>query len=248
MIIQIRYNNRWTYANPDYCEAFQNYKNRPLYHREEPVSTGGLTVYRTNNDHYLPTYIRDGDAVYPIADFEDVRVFLLDLNPVDWYAARNYQIWAYYDFMYDNQQKKTYASKNSIRSPSTVEIDIDGLFPNIIFSISRNENNSVYYERNDERGTRVRICDNHMARIGYRGFYTRMTMDWENLGSPITPSSSLVGDGVGSGIGLPPPEQTDIEEDQCILCYTNKKNITLSPCNHNIMCSVLKTLFLRLKR
>ena len=248
MQIKIRYNSTWIYANPDYVQAYQNYKNQPIYHPEEPVTTGSLTVYRTNNDVYLPMFIRDGTAVYPIADFEDVRVFLLDLNPVDWYAARNYQIWAYYDFMYDNQQKKTYASKNSIRSPSTVEIDIDGLFPNIIFSISRNENNSVYYERNDERGTRVRICDNHMARIGYRGFYTRMTMDWENLGSPITPSSSLVGDGVGSGIGLPPPEQTDIEEDQCILCYTNKKNITLSPCNHNIMCSVLKTLFLRLKR
>ena len=166
-------------------------------------------------------------------DFEDVRVFLLDLNPVDWYAARNYQIWAYYDFMYDNQQRKTYASKNSIRSPSTVEIDIDGLFPNIIFSISRNENNSVYYERNDERGTRVRICDNHMARIGYRGFYTRMTMD---VGMIVTPPP-LPQVPVSSLNGLPPVEQTDIEEDQCILCYTNKKNITLSPCNHNIMCS-----------
>ena len=181
----------------------------------------------------MPTYIRDGTVVYPIADFEDVRVFLLDLNPVDWYAARNYQIWAYYDFMYDNQQRKTYASKNSIRSPSTVEIDIDGLFPNIIFSISRNENNSVYYERNDERGTRVRICDNHMARIGYRGFYTRMTMDVGMIVTP-PPVPQLA---VSSLNGLPQPEQTDIEEEQCILCYTNKKNITLSPCNHNIMCS-----------
>jgi len=62
-------------------------------------------------------------------------------------------------------------------------------------------------------------------------------MDWGDLGPPITPSSSLVGAGAGSGSGLPPPEQTDIEEEQCILCYTNKKNITLSPCNHNIMCS-----------
>ena len=162
MQIKVRYNNHWVPANPDYCQAYQNYKNQPIYHPEEPVTTDRLTVYRTNNDVYLPTYIRDGTVVYPIADFEDVRVFLLDLNPVDWYAARNYQIWAYYDFMYDNQQRKTYASKNSIRSPSTVEIDIDGLFPNIIFSISRNENNSVYYERNDERGTRVRICDNHI--------------------------------------------------------------------------------------
>jgi ferredoxin len=233
MQIKVRYNNHWVPANPDYCQAYQNYKNQPIYHPEEPVTTGRLTVYRTNNDVYLPTYIRDGDNIYPIADFEDVRVFLLDLNPVDWYAARNYQIWAYYDFMYDNQQRKTYASKYSIRSPSTVEIDIDGLPPNIIFSISRNENNSVYYERNDERGTRVRICDNHMARIGYRGFYTRMTMD---VGMIVTPPP-LPQVPVSSLNGLPPVEQTDIEEDQCILCYTNKKNITLSPCNHNIMCS-----------
>jgi hypothetical protein len=228
MQIKVKQNNRWVLANPDYFQAYQNYKNQPIYHPEEPVTTRSLTVYRTNNDVYLPTYIRDGDNIYPIADFEDVRVFLLD-----WYAARNYQIWAYYDFMYDNQQKKTYASKNSIRSPSTVEIDIDGLFPNIIFSISRNENNSVYYERNDERGTRVRICDNHMARIGYRGFYTRMTMD---VGMIVTPPP-MPQVPVSSLNGLPPVEETDIEEDQCILCYKNKKNITLSPCNHNIMCS-----------
>jgi ferredoxin len=233
MQIKVRYNNHWVPANPDYCQAYKNYKNQPIYHPEEPVTTRSLTVYRTNNDVYLPTYIRDGDNIYPIADFEDVRVFLLDLNPVDWYAARNYQIWAYYDFMYDNQQRKTYASKYSISSPSTVEIDIDGLPPNIIFSISRNENNSVYYERNDERGTRVRICDNHMARIGYRGFYTRMTMD---VGMIVTPPP-LPQLAASSLDGLPQPEQTDIEEEQCIMCYTNKKNITLSPCNHNIMCS-----------
>ena len=153
--------------------------------------------------------------------------------------------------MYDptNQTRKTYASKYSsylayppnTRDRDVVEIDINGLPPNIVFSISRNENNSVYYERNDPRGTRVRICDNHMARIGYRGFYTRMTMDVVMIVTPPplpqVPVSSLV--------GLPPVEQTDIEEDQCILCYTNKKNITLSPCNHNIMCS---TCYVKLEK
>ena len=108
MIIKIKYNGNWVFANPDYCEAFQNYKNRPMYSREEPIETGALTVYRTNNNHYLPTYIKDGDSVYPIADFEDVRVFLVDAEPTDWYAGRNYQIWAYYDFMYDNKVRKTY--------------------------------------------------------------------------------------------------------------------------------------------
>ena len=244
MQIKVKQNNCWIYANPNYCQSYQNYKNQPIYHQEEPVTTGSLTVYRTNNDVYLPTYIRDGDNIYPIADFEDIRVFLLDSNPVDWYAARNYQIWAYYDFMYDptNQSRKTYASKYSsylayppnTRDQDIVEIEIDGLPSNIVFSISRNENNSVYYERNDPRGTRVRICDNHMARIGYSGFYTRMTMDVGMIviPPPLSPpvESSLLA-------GLPQPEKTDIEEDQCILCYTNKKNITLIPCNHNIMCS-----------
>ena len=249
MQIKVRQNNNWIYANPDYCEAFRNYKNQPIYHPEEPVSTNGLTVYRTNNDAYLPTYIRDREAIYPIADFEDVRVFLVDADPTDWYAGRNYQIWAYYDFMYDitNQTRKTYASKYSsylaypanTRASDVVEIDIDGLPPNIIFSISRNDNNSVYYERNDGTGSRVRICDNHTARIGYRGFYTRITMD---VGMIITPPlSSLYGAGAASNsLQLPVSiilEKTDIEDDQCIMCYTNKKNLRFLPCNHNIMCS-----------
>lgn len=68
MQIKIRYNTTWIHANPDYCRAFQNYKNQPNYRREEQVTTGRLTVYRTNNNVYLPTYIKDGSAVYPIAE------------------------------------------------------------------------------------------------------------------------------------------------------------------------------------
>ena len=68
MIIKIKYYGNWVFANPDYCEAFRNYKNQPIYSREEPVSTGSLIVYRLNNDVYLPTYIRDGNDVYPIAE------------------------------------------------------------------------------------------------------------------------------------------------------------------------------------
>jgi 6-phosphofructokinase 1 len=36
---------------------------------------------------------------------------------------------------------------------------------------------------------------------------------------------------------LIPETETDIEDDQCILCCKYKKNITFSPCNHNIVCS-----------
>ena len=242
MLIQIRCNNVWTHANPEYCEAFRNYKNRPLYHREEPISTGALTVYRTNDDVYLPTYIRDGnadDATYPIVDFEDVCVFLVDANPTDWFTGRNYQTWAYYDFMYDNKPRITYASKYSTylaypantRAAEVVEIDIDGLPPNIIFSISRNDNNSVYYERNDGSGARVRICDNHAARMGYRGYYARMTSDIDFVFGGIV---SIDGLELPQSVTL---EKTDIEDDQCIMCYSNKKNLRFLPCAHLIMCS-----------
>ena len=71
MQIKIRYNSNWILANSDYVQAYQNYKNQPIYHPEEPVTTGRLTVYRTNNDVYLPTFIRDGTAVYPIAEIFD---------------------------------------------------------------------------------------------------------------------------------------------------------------------------------
>jgi len=240
MDIKIKYNGVWQSANPEQNSAFNNYKNRSIYTPEGPVSTGGLTVYRTNNDPYLPTYISDGINILPIANFSDVKVFLQDLQPVDWYDARNYQIWAYYDFVYDNKVKKTYASKYSTYlayPPNTRDvttIDIDGLPPNIIFSISRNDNNSVYYERNDTASTRVRICDNNTARIGFRGFYNRITMDVGMIVIP-PPQSPL------SLLNFPNDLEivkTSIEEEQCIMCYDNKKNLLFLPCSHHITCSI----------
>jgi hypothetical protein len=239
MHIKILQNGQWKTANPDYNLAYQNYKNRPMYSPEIPITTGNLTVYRKYNDCYLPTYISDGQNEIPIADFDDVKVFLQDLNPVDWYNARDYQVWAYFDFMYDNINRKTYASKYSsylAYPPNTrtvTEIDIDGLPPNVIFSISRNENNSVYYERNDPRGTRVRICDNNTARIGYRGYYTRMTMD---VGMVVISNANFNASPLSLPLNLV-LEKTDIEEEQCIMCYSNKRNLIFRPCNHNISCS-----------
>ncbi len=185
MSIKIKINDKWIPANPEQVLAFTKYKSRPVYSKELPVTTKGLTVYRKKNDSYLGTYIFDGKTNIPIADFNDVKVFLPNLTPSNWHNARDYQVWAYFDFMYDNKERKVYASKYSTHlayPPNThksdvTEIDIDGLPPNIVFSVSRNENNSVYYERNDSSGSRIRICDDEQSRIGFLGFYTRITMD-----------------------------------------------------------------------
>jgi hypothetical protein len=127
------------------------------------------------------------------------------------------------------------------------DIDLDGLPPNIIFSISRNENGSVYYERNDTHGTRVRICDHEGARAGFRGFYTRITMDPGIIVTPPQqhqqqPQQPMPSYTASSAVPLELPPlisavKTNVEEDQCILCYENAKNLRFSPCAHSIVCS-----------
>lgn len=252
---------QWVPAPPEWTAAYLHYKAKPAYSQELPSNYNNrFIVYREENNHYLPTRIQclDTGEIHPIMDCADVRVFLQDADPVNWYPARNYQMWAFRDFVYDpaRPERKFYASKYSSHlffqrgssNRTVVTIDLDGLPPNIIFSMSRNENGSVYYERNDPTGTRVRICDHEGARAGFRGFYARMTMD---PGIIITPSQQahqqqaqtpMPSYTVSSAVPLQLPpgliaQQTIVEEEQCIMCYNNAKNLTFSPCAHNVMCS-----------
>ena len=195
----------------------------------------------------------------PIMDMNDVSVFIVD-NPsmgrANWLQARQYQVWAYRDFMYDRHRtiKKSYMSRGTmpyayqdndrILQNQIVTINVGNIQPNIIFNISRNENNSVYYERNDEFYTRVRICDNESARSGYLGFYTRLTMDPGIIviPPPHLHASLFAGGGGGSAAllstsHLTEPEETDNEEHQCILCFMYRVNTRFSPCEHTVCCA-----------
>ena len=282
--------DQWVPAPPDWVAAYLHYKSRPMYSQEVPSNyENRFLVYREDNNCYMPTRIQRSDTAdtYPIMDCADVMVFLQDADPVNWYPARNYQMWAFRDFIYDpaRPERKFYASKYSSHlffqrgssNRTVVTIDLDGLPPNIIFSISRNENGSVYYERNDAHGTRVRICDHEGARSGFRGFYNRITMDTGMIVTPPQavqsapaqspqfhqsnapwyvsptipeilfavasqpmPSYSASSASCSIPLQLPPglvAQKTNVEEDQCILCYENAKNLTFSPCAHTIACS-----------
>ena len=259
-IQRINGSDQWVPAPPDWAAAYLHYKARPAYGPEAPFNyENRLLVYREENNCYMPTRIQCSDTgdVHAIMDCADVKVFLQDAEPVNWYSARNYQVWAFRDFIYDvaRPERKFYASKYSSHlffqrgssNRNVTDIDLDGLPPNIIFSISRNENGSVYYERNDAHGTRVRICDHDGARAGFRGFYTRITMDPGMIVTPpaqhpiqlIQPMPSYAASSTVP-LQLPPlisAVKTNVEEDQCILCYENAKNITFGPCAHNIACS-----------
>lgn len=218
-----------------------------------------ITISRTDNNSYMPTYITEKTTTYApvqiieqggeygIIDWNDIKLFLVNtFSQANWVDARQYQAWAYIDFVYSNVETKYYASRCSYvldddndngnggyssRHTYTL-IDIDtNISPNIIFSIKRNRNNgSVSFVR--ETGEQVRICDDNRTRLGYSGYYTRITMD---VGMFVTPPPFPP-----SHHNIPStttPIETDIEDEQCILCCKYKKNITFSPCNHNIVCS-----------
>ena len=189
----------------------------------------------------------------PIIDMNDIYAFIVD-NPsmtrANWMPCRDYQAWAYRDFIYDihRSTKKSYMSPyssylaftNQILANQIVTIDLPNLNPNIIFNVSRNENNSVYFERNDSSGARVRMCDNEYARAGYLGFYTRLTMDPGIVVIPPSVSSSASPASTGALLStshLPAPTETDDESLQCIFCNSYQVNVKFSPCEHKISCS-----------
>ena len=236
---------------------------------ENGVATGigaGLGVGLRNNlanNINITREIHDtmelGGRSIPILDLNDISVFIVDnpgMDRANWLSARPYQIWAYRDFVYDTHRsiKKSYMSRNTsplayesndrILTNQIVTIPVANISPNIVFNLSRNENNSVYFERNDTTGSRVRICDNEYARAGYLGFYTRITMD---PGIVVIPPPQQWG-GIAavyynmvpsqlSTAHLPDPEETDDEEHQCILCFKYRVNARFSPCEHTVCCS-----------
>ena len=271
-------------VSPAIRDAYAGYKERPNYYREKPHVAGEYIVYRPDNDPYLPTYIARQADIHalinpainimitqeihdaisssssppmPIMDMDDVAVFIVD-NPAmaraNWLPAREYQAWAYRDFIYDKRRsiKKsymsrgtspvTYESNDRILANQIVTITLSGISSNIVFNISRNDNNSVYFERNDAVGSRARICDNEYARAGYLGFYTRITMDPGMIVFPpavvaSAAASASVVPALLSTAHLPAPEETDNEEHQCILCFKFRVNARFSPCEHTVCCS-----------
>ena len=202
------------------------------------------------------TMERDGDAI-PIVDLADISVFITDsavLEPTaraNWFPSREYQAWAYRDFVYDRHRsiKKSYVSRNTppaayssddrILANQIVTLPDANIGPNVVFNLSRTENGSVVLTRNDAAGSQTRICDNEYARAGYLGFYTRITMDPGIIVLP-PPQASLL-----STAHLPAPEETDDDEHQCTLCVRYRVNARFSPCNHAVCCSQCYSQFLK---
>lgn len=221
--IRVLVNGTWIPALPEHQQQYLNFLQK-FYKYEDKH------IIRAKKSIFGETYLKESNNIIPICDFNYVKIFLID-NGAEWVSARNYQTWAYFYFIYKNYDRIYFASKNSnVDWNHYVQIPIDNISPNIIFSVSRNENYSVYYEKNDQSRTRVRICDSEYARSGYLAYYHRMT-DICSISVYSAPSVNVF------DITKVINQKTSIEEDQCIICYDNKKNIRFNPCNHDVMCA-----------
>lgn len=244
--IRIKLNNEWITADFDQIEAFNLYKNNNRYiQRSYNYDNGDIHFVidrigtELENGHN-GIYLIYNDIKIPICDWNDVKVFLLGIYDMDglmipgnWYNARDYQKWSYFDYIYNDDEKRMYISKgtniNNEENIKVIEIPIDNLDENIIFTIIRNENRTIFYQK--DNGQRIRISDNENIRQGYLGFYHRMTLPLNPIILPTIFS-----------FHLPIPEsiiikKTTIDEIMCSTCCDNEQNIKFLPCSHTNICS-----------
>tara|TARA_B110000208_G_C11795562_1_gene439439 strand:- start:163 stop:993 length:831 start_codon:yes stop_codon:yes gene_type:complete len=248
MNILVKIDNNWVKPRLYQKTAFKQFKRAERNGSFSPIiityNNDGIkfTIKRIidNEDDvrsinsYGATYlIREDGSKIPIIDTNDIYVFLPYLESSEdnnWHSSRNYQKWAYMDYIYDTQEEKFYKSRGSSGIGNI--IDINNLEVNIKFKMSRNSNQSIFVEKNDVNRSRIRICDCLFSRQGYQGFFNRMTAP---IGMSIDHHSSNT-----SILPLPPNlklEKTDDDEELCCICYEYKQNIKFLPCNHTNTCS-----------
>ena len=256
--------NFWAPAR-DYQEsAFKRFKQngeRPYDYdnRMSGVNQIKFTIKRIGDEHHGGIYMLKSDGTTsPIADWNDVKCFIVDIpgSPVNWRPARAYQTWAYFDFIYSSDRERRYYKWAQHATPhGTIEIPIEKLINEqdvpidyistaVNFRISRNDNGTIFYEKDNSSRSRVRISDNDHARHGYAGFYMRMT---EPIDFTVIPAShDMFGFAPNPSVhGQSFPQlpvgiivkKTQNDEIMCAICNDNEQNIQFLQCGHHITCS-----------
>lgn len=206
-------NNLWTNALDYQIEAFIEFKINKYNDYIYDKNNIKFTLSRIGDKLHGPIYlIRENNSAMPICDWNNVKIFINISNIVNWYNTENFLTEAYFDFIYSNQSIGNY-NCNEIGS----------------YIISRNTNNSIYYEIDNGQNNKIRISDNCYARAGYLGFYHRMTnfidIDMSIKKLYLTLPSNLI------------INYTENVDKFCIICNNIEQNIKFLSCHHTLTCS-----------
>lgn len=149
----------WLDARSYQIEAFNSFKEEPFKYDKNGYI---FTIMRIEDGIYL---IREDLTKMPIADWNNVRVYL-----DEWKPAREYQKFAYFDYIYDNKLEKSYHSRGTTYIDSdSVELPYDNLDVNIIFKIIK-YNGVIYMQKDDRLKTLVKITDNLIDQELYKNY------------------------------------------------------------------------------
>jgi hypothetical protein len=174
--IKIRLNNgKWIKADNYQKRVFQKFvENRGKKYVDDEKN---ITIeHREKNQTYI---IQSDGNSFPIGNWNNVKIFVVKDSSASWNKTEKHHKWAYYDFIYSNDNKRYYmskGSKNILGNKKYFEIpDNITRKKNIIFSISFDGGYYIYL--NDIKTDKnVLINDNKGRQIGLLSFYTRMTM------------------------------------------------------------------------
>jgi hypothetical protein len=232
---------KWVNARPYQVNAFTQFKQnkeQDLYYNSRGYK---FHIKRTDPNSGIH-FIRTDGTKCNIADFNSVKIFLID-HPSgipNWYRARDYQIWAFLDFIYDNKKSKTYKTLNI---PNHQESDValtltiykeNGTVDNskYEFTIFRSDNGNIYFQPVD--GRKLRISDNsnefdcyqkHIEQDYPAIAFTSGTLEEQEFSYETIKSVSTF-------------ETVDESKlNVCIVCLKNLWNVIVLSCGHIQICS-----------
>src|SRR3990167_9129017 len=92
----------WVSARRYQINAFNDFMNFPNlginpFEYDNHMTNENKIKFTIKREHGQKNYlVREDQTIMPIVDWNDVKVFLLDLpeQPANWYNARDYQTWA----------------------------------------------------------------------------------------------------------------------------------------------------------
>lgn len=233
MVIQVLLDNgQWTIARDYQANAFNSF----IINQEE-LSNYNMQGYKFSIQRIYNKIIltRENGSIMPIFDGDLVKVFLIAHH--QWMQARDYQIWAYRDFVYKNAPEVYYKSNGSTNldpNITYVVLDIPNLEPDIVFRMSRNDNGTIFYEKNNINKTKVRISDNINEQRYYLNYVMRLTNQDMVVNNNPTLGHISVPVVIPTGLNL---IETNNDDIACVVCNIYKKNIKYLPCNHIHTCS-----------
>lgn len=180
----------------------------------------GIHFTIKNDKKNMKYLITESGLKMPVVDWNNVKVCHFENGIVEWKDAKNYETWAYFNFIYGKKNEQYYCSKKSKNldpNINYIEIPIDNIEKNIVFQMSKNDENITFCDDkkiSDNNSTRKSISESYHISNKTRKFDILGLNDILKLKTEYTP---------------------DIY-NKCIICKKNKQNLRYQ-CGHTQICS-----------